>query len=79
MGGFTGTILIGIFAANSHLLTESKSWFLLGVQILGVIIVAIYAYVLTTLILKGIMHFTQITTTKEEQEKGLDYTFFTKK
>ena len=79
MGGFTGTILIGIFAANSHLLTESKSWFLLGVQILGVIIVAIYAYALTTLILKGIMHFTQITTTKEEQEKGLDYTFFTKK
>lgn len=78
MGGFTGTILIGIFAANSHLLTESKSWFLLGVQILGVIIVAIYAYALTTLILKGIMYFTQIATTKEEQEKGLDYTFFTK-
>lgn len=76
IGGFTGTILIGIFATNSHLLTDMSSWYLLGIQILGVIIVAIYAYVITTGILKTAMYFTDITTTKEEQEEGLDFTFF---
>lgn len=76
IGGFTGTILIGIFAENSHLLTDPNSWFLLGIQVLGVIVVAIYAYAVTTGILKVTMHFTTITTTKEEQEEGLDLTFF---
>ncbi|EPH96521.1 ammonium transporter [Enterococcus faecalis 13-SD-W-01] len=76
IGGFTGTILIGIFATNSHLLTDVSSWYLLGIQILGVIIVAIYAYVITTGILKTAMYFTDIATTKEEQEEGLDFTFF---
>lgn len=76
IGGFLGTILIGFFATNSHLLTDMSSWYLLGIQILGVIIVAIYAYVITTGILKTAMYFTDITTTKEEQEEGLDFTFF---
>ena len=79
MGGFTGTILIGIFATNSHLLSDGSSWFLLGVQVAGVVIVAIYAFLLTTAILKTSMHFTTITTTKEEQEEGLDFTFFGEK
>ena len=52
MGGFTGTILIGIFATNSHLLTNPSSWYFLGIQVIGVIITAVYAYVLTTAILK---------------------------
>lgn len=76
MGGFTGTILIGIFASNSHLLTNPSSWYFLGIQVIGVIITAVYAYVLTTVILKSAMHFTTITTTKEEQEEGLDFFFF---
>lgn len=79
MGGFTGTILIGIFATNSHLLSDGSSWFLLGVQVAGVVIVAIYAFLLTTAILKTSMHFTTIKTTKEEQEEGLDFTFFGEK
>ncbi|THE14269.1 ammonium transporter [Enterococcus hirae] len=77
IGGFTGTILIGLFASGN--LLDPSSWLLLGVQVLGVIIVATYAYVLTTLILKVSMHFTTITTTKVEQEKGLDFTFFSGK
>ena len=40
---------------------------------IGVIITAVYAYVLTTVILKSAMHFTTITTTKEEQEEGLTF------
>ena len=76
MGGFTGTILIGIFASNSHLLTNPSSWYFLGIQVIGVIITAVYAYVLTAAILKSAMHFTTITTTKEEQEEGLDFFFF---
>ena len=35
MGGFTGTILIGIFASNSHLLTNPSSWYFLGIQVIG--------------------------------------------
>ncbi len=70
MGGFTGTILIGIFASNSHLLKNPTARYFLGIQVIGVIITAVYAYVLTTAILKSAMHFTTITTTKEEQEEG---------
>ncbi|MGC3347847.1 ammonium transporter, partial [Enterococcus faecium] len=44
--------------------------------VIGVIITAVYAYVQTTVILKSAMHFTTITTTKEEQEVGLDFFFF---
>lgn len=73
MGGFTGTILIGIFASNSHLLTNPSSWYFLGIQVIGVIITAVYAYVLTTVILKSAMHFTTITTTKKNKKK--DWTF----
>ncbi|EMF0508006.1 ammonium transporter [Enterococcus hirae] len=79
MGGFTGTILIGLFATDAHLLSDSHSWFLLGVQIIGVCLVALYAYALTAGILKSIMCLTIITTTKEEQEEGLDFTFFENK
>ena len=79
MGGFTGTILVGIFATNSHLLGELNSWYFLGIQIIGVILVAAYAYLITTVILNILMRYTSITTTKEEQEKGLDFTFFDNK
>ncbi|WP_313630727.1 ammonium transporter [Enterococcus devriesei] len=79
MGGFTGTILVGIFATNSHLLGELNSWYFLGIQIIGVILVAAYAYLITTVILNILMRYTTITTTKEEQEKGLDFTFFDNK
>ena len=48
-------------------------------QVAGVVNVAIYAFLLTTAILKTSMHFTTITTTKEEQEEGLDFTFFGEK
>lgn len=40
---------------------------------IGVIITAVYAYVLTTVILKSAMHFTTITTTKKNKKK--DWTF----
>ncbi|WP_432276240.1 hypothetical protein [Enterococcus faecium] len=63
------TILIGIFATNSHLLTNPSSWYFLGIQVIGVIITAVYAYVLTTAILKSAMHFTTITTTKKSRKK----------
>lgn len=70
---------MGIFATNSHLLGELNSWYFLGIQIIGVILVAAYAYLITTVILNILMRYTTITTTKEEQEKGLDFTFFDNK
>ena len=70
-----GRFSTGNFASNSHLLTNPSSWYFLGIQVIGVIITAVYAYVLTTAILKSAMHFTTITTTKEEQEEGLDFFF----
>ena len=79
MGGFTGTILVAVFATNSHLLGNLNSWYFLGIQIIGVILVATYAYLITTIILNVLMRYTTITTTREEQEEGLDFTFFDNK
>lgn len=75
IGGFTGTILIGIFGTGASLVTASGLNALL-VQILGVCFVAAYAFIITRLILIVSSKITRIETTTEEQEKGLDIEFF---
>lgn len=75
MGGFVGTILIAFFATEDSLIS-SKGLSALGVQILGVCFVAIYAYLMTKLILIVISKITRIKTTEQEQEEGLDLIYF---
>lgn len=75
MGGFVGTILIAFFATEDSLIS-SKGLSALGVQILGVCFVAIYAYLMTKLILTVISKITRIKTTEQEQEEGLDLIYF---
>ncbi len=78
MGGFVGTILIGIFAANSSLLS-GDGFKPLAVQIFGVVLIAVYSYLVTRLILEVTNKFIRIKTTAKEQEEGLDLVFFAKK
>lgn len=75
IGGFTGTILIGIFGTGVSVFTAEGMSALL-VQILGVCFVALYAFVVTRIILIVISKMTRIETTAEEQKAGLDQTFF---
>lgn len=77
MGGFAGTMLVGVFATNASIFNgDGFKPFL--VQALGVIFVAFYAYVVTWLILSLASKVTRIKTTAEEQQKGLDLVFFSK-
>lgn len=77
MGGFTGTILVGVFAIKNSLLSGSGIKPLI-VQIFGVILVAIYAYIVTLIILQISSKVIRIKTTDEEQKEGLDLVFFRK-
>lgn len=71
VGGFTGTILVGIFAASS-VNKVSASLTQLGIQLGGVIFVAVYSFVLTYVMLKVFKHFVNIKPTNEEIAEGLD-------
>ena len=71
VGGITGTIMVGIFA-NGAVDGISASFSLLGKQILAVIIIAIYAWLITLLILKIIDIDKNIRIDDADEKKGLD-------
>ena len=75
VGGILGSILVGVFASKSvngiSGLIEGNSRQLV-VQIMGVSITAIYAYVITYLILKILNKFDPVRVSPEIEEKGLD-------
>lgn len=75
MGGFVGTILVGLLA---HPLINgvSASVRQLGVQLLGSIIIAIYSLALTYAIFFIVDKTKSIRVTPEVQQKGLDEFFF---
>ncbi|MDU1054948.1 ammonium transporter [Clostridium baratii] len=71
MGGFTGSILIGILASASvNGVSASGHQFL--VQLFGAALVAVYSFVVTYIILKVLDSISSIRTTPEQQMKGLD-------
>ncbi|MGL4293100.1 MAG: ammonium transporter [Bacteroidales bacterium] len=76
MGGLTGTILIGVLAAEevNGIAASGKQ---LLVQTGGALLVAVYAFVLTYLILKLCNAAGSIRVPAEVQEKGLDTTYTT--
>jgi Amt family ammonium transporter len=75
VGGGLGTILTGVFAVAaihgaSGLVAGNMRQF--GVQILGVAIAAVYAFVVTYLILKVVNVFTPVRVSEEDELLGLD-------
>lgn len=73
MGGFMGSILIGVFASKEIGGIAGGTHQLL-IQIIGVLIVTVYSFVVTLVILKVLDSIIGIRTTKEEQLTGLDTT-----
>jgi ammonia channel protein AmtB len=81
VGGFMGTILLGVFALKSvnpagadGLITGNWSFF--GWQVLATVVVAAYAFVATYLILKLINMFGSIRVPDAVELRGLDETEF---
>lgn len=73
VGGFTGTILIGLLA-DKTVNGVGASFHQLLVQVCGVVLTAIYAFVLTYVLLKILGAVTQIKPTQKQIEEGLDKT-----
>ena len=73
VGGFTGTILIGLLA-DKTVNGVGASFHQLLVQVGGVVLTAIYAFVLTYWLLKIFGGVTQMKATQKQIEEGLDKT-----
>ncbi len=73
VGGFTGTILIGLLA-DKTVNGVGASFHQLLVQVGGVVLTAIYAFVFSYVLLKILGAVTQIKPTQKQIEEGLDKT-----
>lgn len=73
VGGFTGTILIGILA-DKTVNGVGASFHQLLIQIGGVVLTAVYAFVLTYVLLKILGSITEVKPTQKQIEEGLDKT-----
>lgn len=71
MGGFTGTLLIGIFASSAVNGVQAGIHQFL-IQLFGAVLVAIYSFVVTLIVLKIADATGTIRVSKETQEIGLD-------
>ncbi|MFA5663370.1 ammonium transporter [Castellaniella sp.] len=71
VGGVTGALLIGVLA-SSHINAVSAGWHQLGVQALALVIVAVYAIVITLILLKILDAAGILRVPAEEQIRGLD-------
>ncbi len=75
MGGLTGALLLGLLA-SPHINAVSASARQFWVQICGVVIVAVYAFVLTLIILWLLSRICNIRVSREEEERGLDESLY---
>ncbi|XJZ27798.1 ammonium transporter [Bacillota bacterium Lsc_1132] len=74
VSGAWGTIAVGLFATKGGLLTGG-GWHLLGVQVLGLIVLCAWGFVLTWFGLKLINLWVPVRATDEEEELGLDVSY----
>ncbi len=79
MGGYTGIVLLGIFASSAvlgsnGLLLGNPGFF--GLEVGAVTLVSVYAFVATYVILWIISRFTRVEATPDEVKKGLDFVEF---
>lgn len=77
LGGITGMLLTGIFASKTINPAGANGWFygnpvFFFTQLKGVLIVAIFSFVISFLIFKLINVFKPIRVTSKEEEEGLD-------
>ncbi|WP_028580750.1 ammonium transporter [Desulfogranum japonicum] len=79
VGGITGTLLLGVFASKAvnpggvdGLLAGNISQ--LGSQLIGILVVCGYTFVVSLIILKGIDHFMGLRVSPEAEDQGLDFT-----
>ena len=75
VGGFLGTLLIGVFADRSINNVEA-SFKQFGIQLFGAVLVTVYSIIVTYLIFKILDNIKSIKTTPELQKSGLDHAFF---
>lgn len=75
MGGFLGTILIGVFANNTINGIQAGINQLL-IQLFGAVLIAIYSFILTYIIFVVINKMKTIKVSEEIQKEGLDKVFF---
>ncbi|MCX2698127.1 MULTISPECIES: ammonium transporter [Ochrobactrum] len=71
VGGMTGAVLIGV-TASSHINAVSASAYQLGIQVLAVVIVAAYAWIITMILLKILDAFGHLRVPDDIQREGLD-------
>lgn len=76
MGGFTGMVLLGVFASSSingqgGLLEGNVGFF--GKEVISVLIGAAYAFIFTYLMLALINQITKVKVTADEEKEGLDF------
>ena len=71
VGGITGSILIGLLA-SSHINAVSAGPRQLLVQIVGILVVVIYAAVVTAVILRVLDRFGKLRVAEDVQREGLD-------
>lgn len=79
VGGILGSIMLGVFALKSvngisGLLEGDVHQFL--VQLVGVLIASVYAFVVTYIILKAVNHFMPVRVSEKDELEGLDISIY---
>ena len=74
ISGVWGTVAVGLFASEGGLFTGG-GWHLLGVQIVGLVVLCTWGFLLTWVALKIINVWIPIRSSDEEQELGLDISY----
>ncbi len=74
VSGMWGTIALGLFAIEGGLF-YGGGWHLLGVQVLGLIVLCLWGFVMTWLGLSLIRLWIPVRSTEEEEEMGLDISY----
>ncbi len=74
ISGVWGTVAVGLFASEGGLFTGG-GWHLLGVQIVGLVVLCTWGFLLTWGALKIINVWIPIRSSDEEQELGLDISY----
>lgn len=74
VSGVWGTIAVGLFASDGGLFTGG-GWHLLGIQVVGLVVLCTWGFVLTWAAFKIINIWIPIRSTDEEQDLGLDISY----
>ncbi|MDG2396812.1 MAG: ammonium transporter [Flavobacteriaceae bacterium] len=75
VNGFFGTVAVGFFASEGGLFFGGGSQLLIT-QILGVLVIAIFSFILTFIIMKLIQKFVGVRISREEELAGIDAASF---